>query len=73
MSSLKTSSFYGSVFYRTLLSGKILHPQSDVTPLWIACQNGHLPVVQHLTARKANVNHPDEVIYHNTHHSSTSL
>ena len=39
----------------------ILHLQYGATPLYIACQNGHLPVVEHLIAAKANVNTPDEV------------
>ena len=43
--------------------GNILHLQYGATPLYIACQNGHLPVVEHLIAAKANVNTPDEVGY----------
>lgn len=52
----------------------ILHLQDGTIPLWIACQNGHLPVVQYLIAANADVNHPDEVIYltFNVHHSECS-
>ena len=37
------------------------HLQDGATPLYIACQEGHLPVVKHLIAAKADVNCPREV------------
>ena len=37
--------------------------QDNTTPIWIASQNGHLPVVEHLIAAKADINTPDEVGY----------
>ena len=39
------------------------HLQDGTTPLWIACQEGHLRVVEHLITMKADVNIPDEVGY----------
>ena len=36
--------------------------QNGVTPLYVASQEGHLPVVQHLLESKANVDQADEVL-----------
>ena len=41
----------------------VLHLQTGTTPLGIACQEGHLPVVQHLIAAKAEINHQAKVAY----------
>ena len=38
-----------------------VHLQDSATPLYLACQEGHLPVVQHLIGAKADVNTPKKV------------
>ena len=38
-------------------------PQNGATALFIASQNGHLPIVKHLVAAKADVNTPMKVSY----------
>ena len=40
----------------------VISMQGGVTPLFIVCQKGHLPVVEQLIAAKADVNVPKEVI-----------
>ena len=37
------------------------HLQTGATPLYIACQKGHLPIVQHLIAAKAEINQETKV------------
>ena len=41
----------------------ILPLQDGTTPLWAACQDGHLQVVKYLIEAKADVNYPDKVVY----------
>lgn len=41
----------------------VLCYQDGTTPLHIACQEGHLPVVQQLIEERADINCPDEVGY----------
>jgi len=41
----------------------VLYLQTGSTPLCVASQNGHLPVVVHLIGAKADVNHQTEVSY----------
>jgi len=42
----------------------VLYLQDGSTPLFIASQEGHLPVVERLIGAKANVNHQVEVSYY---------
>ena len=48
--------------YRTIA----LYLQDGTTPLYIACWNGHLPVVECLIVAKADVNTAREVSYFTT-------
>ena len=43
------------------MTANLFHLQDGATPLFIACQEGHLPVVKHLIAAKADVNTSKEV------------
>ena len=40
--------------------------QDGWTPLFSACEHGHLPVVEHLMGAKADVNYQKKVSYHYT-------
>ena len=48
--------------YRTIA----LYLQDGATPLYIACRNGHIPVVERLIVAKADVNTAREVGYFTT-------
>ena len=41
----------------------IIHLQDGATPLYIACQEGHLPVVEQLIAAKVDVDCQKKVCY----------
>ena len=41
----------------------VFYLQDGAAPLFVACQNGHLPVVKCLIEAKADVNTPTEVGY----------
>ena len=45
----------------TQIGCTITHLQDGWTPLFIACHEGHVSVVEHLIAAKAHINHQDEV------------
>ena len=47
-----------------VITVNVLYLQDGATPLYIASQNGHLPVVEHLIGAKADVNHQRDVSYY---------
>ena len=58
--------FFMSLYYKCVLCTYTIscistHLQDGWTPLFIACQKEHVPVVEHLIAAKADINHQDEV------------
>ena len=44
-----------------VLSLNCSYLQTGSTPLYIACQTGHIPVVERLIAAKADINHQKKV------------
>ena len=55
------SCIYTMYCIHTQVSCTITHLQDGWTPLFIACHEGHVSVVEHLIATKADINHQDEV------------
>ena len=47
--------------FPSMIDQSVLHLQDGATPLYIACQNGHILVIEQLIAAKADVNIPREV------------
>ena len=50
-----------TLYGKKVVTWTVLYLQTGATPLYLACQEGHLPVVKRLIAAKAKVNHQTKV------------